>query len=44
MTSDNRDSCALCAVGDEAFGFRVREICDLHDVSGRIWHMEFAQN
>lgn len=34
----------LQAVGDEAFGFKVREIRELPDVSSRMWRMEYVAN
>ena len=34
----------ITAVGDEAFGFRVKEVRDLPDVSSRMWRMEFVAN
>ena len=41
----NKDSTpVLRDVGDDAFGFRVREIRELHDVPGRMWRMEFVKN
>ncbi len=44
MASDDISCNILRAVGDEALGFRVSEIRDLPDVSGRMWRIEFAQN
>ncbi len=44
MASDGNSCKILRAVGDEALGFRVSEIRDLPDISGRMWRMEFAQN
>ena len=44
MTSDDISCNILRAVGDAAFGFMVREIRDLPDISGRMWRMEFSQN
>lgn len=38
------EECAPRAVGDEAFGFRVREIRELPDISGRMWRMEYVAN
>lgn len=32
------------AVGDEAYGFRVREIRELPDLNGRMWRMEYVSN
>lgn len=34
----------LRAVGDEAFGFMVREIRELPDIDGKMWRMEFVKN
>ncbi|MBQ3290620.1 MAG: insulinase family protein [Kiritimatiellae bacterium] len=34
----------LQTVGDEAFGFKVRQIRELQDVPGRMWRMEFVKN
>ena len=34
----------LQTVGDEAFGFRVRQIRELQDVGARMWRMEFVKN
>ena len=32
------------AAGDEAFGFRVREVRELPDIAGRMWRMEYVAN
>ena len=34
----------LRAVGDEAFGFRVREMRDLTDIDAKMWRMDFVKN
>ena len=34
----------LQAIGDEAFGFRVREIRELPDIAAKMWRMEFVAN
>ena len=41
---DNGLAVVLRTVGDEAFGFKVREIRELPDVSSRMWRMEFVKN
>ena len=44
MTRKTDEAMKLQAVGDEAFGFKVGEIRELSDMSGRMWRMEYVKN
>lgn len=43
-SADRSVGSVVSVVGDEAYGFRVREIRELPDGLGRMWRMEYAAN